>query len=198
MNNLKVAIVNYEGGNLYSMFNAIKSLVGEDSVKIISDSNDVDYDPTHIILPGVGSFNKSIEELKKKTEIYAFLQKNVLEQKKKFLGVCVGMQLLADCGYENIKSEGLGWIGGSVLGFSDILEDGYKVPHTGWNNISVIDKGSKLYDFSGLDFYFVHSYYFKVTQEKNILAESDYGVNFPAIIGDDNILACQFHPEKIW
>lgn len=184
----KVCILDYGSGNVASVFNLI-SYLGYDC-KI---SNKVDYieDSSHIILPGVGSYSKSIEKIKKNISI-EFLEKQILEKKKPFLGICVGMQILSTIGQEFEVCNGLNWINGTVKKM-----DNDKLPHIGWNNVK-IKKDSDL--FKNLsneeDFYFLHSYHFLPENQNVIVAETNYETFFCSVIECDNIFGVQFHPEK--
>ena len=148
-------------------------------------------DAKFIILPGVGSFQQGIANLKN-DGLYDFLTHEVMERKKPFLGICLGMQLIASKGTEPFESRGLGWIEGEVL---KIEATGKRVPHLGWNTIRAIQPSY----FDGvvdLDFYFIHSYHFKVADESSIAATVNYGTDLVACVQKDNIFATQFHPEK--
>ena len=188
MKNQKVCILDYGSGNVGSVFNLLKRL--NYNVKISNDSLDV-KNSSHLILPGVGSFGVSVEKVKSKISI-DILTEEVKIKKKPFLGICVGMQILADKGFEFGENKGLGWIKGSVTKLkADVL------PHIGWNNIE-IKKQSPI--FSNLknmnDFYFVNSYAFKVSDRNLIISETDYGDKFCSALQKDNIFGVQFHPEK--
>ena len=122
------------------------------------------------------------------------LEKSVVINKKPFLGICVGMQLLAEFGFENGKHEGLGWIKGSI---KKINVDNLKLPHMGWNNIRIVNNFYKMkFSEENKDFYFVHSYFFDCFDKANIIGLTNYGLNFPSIVGKENIYGVQFHPEK--
>jgi len=159
---------------------------------IISNTTHDIQSATHIILPGVGSFSATLEKIKSKIPLTA-LENEVIHKSKPFLGICVGMQLLADKGNENGEHNGLGWITGIV----EKLEiNNFSLPHIGWNNV-IPKKESQL--FQGLkdinDFYFVHSYVLK-TNDKHVLAETCYESNFCSAVQKENIYGVQFHPEK--
>ncbi len=188
--NKKVCILDYGSGNVKSVFNLVSSLV--DFVEISNDVKDI-TEATHLILPGVGSFGSSMEKIKNQIPL-DLLEKEVKENKKPFLGICVGMQVLADKGYEFGEFDGLGWISGEVkkLDSGDL-----PLPHIGWNNINIARDTSLLAGLdSEQDFYFVHSYVFEESDENDALAKTEYGENFTSIVNKDNIFGVQFHPEK--
>lgn len=189
MNN-KVCILNYGSGNVKSVFNILSNL--SDNVKISNQVEDI-RNSTHIVLPGVGAFGSSMEKIKKNIPLKE-LTHQVIENKKPFLGICVGMQVLADKGFEFGEHQGLGWISGTV----DKLDSGnLPLPHIGWNNINTINPNPLLQGLNdNQDFYFVHSYVFKNANNQNIVAQTDYGQSFSSIICQDNIYGVQFHPEK--
>jgi glutamine amidotransferase len=170
----RILVIDYGSGNLRSVVKAA----------------------SHIILPGVGAFADCSSGLLALPGMHEALSRAVLEEKRWFLGICVGMQLLADLGHEHGKHQGLGWIGGEVKPIPQNLS--LKIPHMGWNSLSFKDKENPL--FRGLgdqtDMYFVHSYYFSPTDRESILATTNYGVEIPAIIAKENITGVQFHPEK--
>ncbi len=186
-----VVIIDYGMGNLFSVSNALKFLNAD--VKISSDPEDL-KNADQIILPGVGSFPDGMKNLRALGLIEP-LKEEVLIKKKPFLGICLGMQLLASAGEENEGELGLGWISGKVRKFI-LDENKFRIPHIGWNDVS-IKKNDKLWDgIINPVFYFVHSYHF-VPENKNIIsAICDYGEEFVAAIKKDNIFGTQFHPEK--
>ena len=120
------------------------------------------------------------------------LNNYVINKKKPFFGICVGMQLLADNSLENGNHEGLGWIKGTI---KKLPSKKLKMPHMGWNSIEVLNKNMKIYP-KETDYYFVHSYYFNCKNKENILAKTNYGIDFPSIVNKENIYGLQFHPEK--
>ena len=121
------------------------------------------------------------------------LRSQVIVKKKPILGICVGMQLFSDMGFENGKHKGLGWISGNVI---KMPSNKKILPHMGWNEISRLSENPILNELEKEHFYFVHSYYFEVKNPNNIIAESDYGISFPVAVAKGNILGVQFHPEK--
>ncbi len=194
-----IVVVDYGMGNLFSVAKALEQL-GEEVV--ISNKEEDIKRAEKIVLPGVGSFAEGMKNLKK-LSLITVLKKEILENKKPFLGICLGMQLLAITGEEDGLNEGFGWIPFKVEKFkfnSDNQNNALRIPHMGWDNL--ILKESPL--FKGINpennFYFVHSYHLVPLSKKEgedlIAAECHYGYNFPAAIQKENIFATQFHPEK--
>ena len=191
---VKILIIDFGAGNIHSLVNALSRLVGRNNIKVAETKDDF-IGVSHIILPGVGAFDKAISNLTNQDWLIKKLEDCVLQQKIPFLGVCIGMQILADIGYENQETQGLGWVSGEVVPFSD---DSLIIPHMGWNNIDVIEGvvPQRLMQFNNKNFYFVHSYHYSCKYIGNIAAQVNYGDNFPAMIIKDNIWGVQFHPEK--
>ena len=193
----KITIIDYGLGNIVSAQQSFLKVAQEINMQaevVISNSpNDV-LESSHIVLPGQGAFKSCIDGLKSIGGMIDALEKSVLVNKKPFLGICVGMQLLADFGFENGKHQGLGWIKGSIKRIDvDIL----KLPHMGWNNIKIVNNFYQMkFSLENKDFYFVHSYFFECLDEKNIIGITNYGLDFPSIVGKENIYGVQFHPEK--
>ncbi len=187
-----IAIIDYGMGNLLSVQKAFEYL-GEEARLIANPA--LLEEATHVVLPGVGAFPGAVAALKEKGWI-APLEREVLGGGKPFLGICLGMQLLAEYGEENSRCQGLGWIRGHVKPFVFDSPE-LKVPHVGWNEISPRDDVQLL---KGLGkeatFYFVHSYHMVCKDENDIAATCEYGYTFPAAIQKGNIFATQFHPEK--
>lgn len=186
-----LAVIDYDAGNLKSVTNALEAL--QVSYCLTNNPKDLS-DASGIILPGVGAFGEGMENLQKRNFI-PVLDQEVMKKKKPYLGICLGLQFLAERGFEHGEHEGLGWIKGEVR----LLKTNHpsiKVPHMGWNNIN-IQKASPL--FEGLAeepvFYFVHSYAL-FPEEDITIATCDHGGEITAAIQKDNIYAVQFHPEK--
>ena len=198
-----VLIVDYGSGNIKSVYNSVKKTLNNYNMPIeVKVSNNLleIKNAYKIILPGVGSFNQCMDRINKTDDLVGTLNNEIITKKKPFLGICVGMQILADYGYENKKTKGLSWINGevkSLKNFTDHLQN-LKIPHMGWNNLSVNSKTiNLLHDITDKDqFYFVHSYFFDIKNKKNIICNTKYGIDIPAIINNDNIFGFQFHPEK--
>ena len=196
MEKSKIVIINYNSGNIRSVFNAISSIKTPNQEVLISQNPKDLKDATHIILPGVGAYKDCMRGL---LEVAGMVEeiKIQIKNKKPFLGICVGMQLLSDFGYEDGKSAGLGLILGEVKKINS--ENGsLKIPHIGWNELEIVKNHEILNGIKAGDHvYFVHSYLFETKDSKNVIAQVSYGVNkINAIIAKDNIIATQFHPEK--
>ena len=197
---MKTVIIDYGSGNLRS---AEKSTVRAASeaglnmdVSVTSSPDDV-LKADRIILPGVGAFADCMTGLTSLSGMREALEESVLKDAKPFLGICVGMQLLADAGLEHGRKEGLGWISGEVVEIDVSAEPQLKVPHMGWNDLIINSNHPVLNDINTGDHaYFVHSYHVNVSDTANVLAHVDYASKITAIIGRDNIVGTQFHPEK--
>lgn len=185
----RVCIVDYGSGNVRSVFNIFRDATAD--VRVSNDER-VMADATHLVLPGVGAFGEAMLKIDK-LGLAEPLRREALENGKPFLGICVGMQVLAEEGLEFGRHKGLGWLPGSVRALD---AKGERLPHIGWNDL-ISAKPSPLLD--GLppnpDFYFVHSYALD-TPAENVHARCRYGEDFPAVVGRDNIYGVQFHPEK--
>jgi glutamine amidotransferase len=182
------AIIDYGMGNVASVEKAL-TFLGIPS-KITRDQSDI-ASADFIILPGVGAFNQGMQNLRE-SGLIEVLNLEVMDKKKPFMGICLGMQLIADRGYEPSSCKGLGWIQGEVI---KIKEPGKSIPHLGWNEISAREK-SIMSKFDNKDFYFIHSYHFDVKDPSRIMATVNYGKDYVAVVQKDNIFATQFHPEK--
>lgn len=188
-NKYDVVVIDYKTGNVDSVIKAIKYF-GK-SVILSNDPRDI-INAGKLILPGQGSFDFGMEQLKN-LNLIDLIQKCVEIDRTPILGICLGMQLLADVGYENKKTNGLGFIQGEVKK----LETKLKLPHIGWNEVHFTQNSILFKELeNNKDFYFVHSYYFNCLNQENILAVSDYNFKFPSIIAKKNIYGFQFHPEK--
>ncbi len=175
-------------GNVASVQKALNFLKIEN---ILTHDHEQIKKSDQIILPGVGSFLQGMTNLKERG-LDTLLTEEVVVNKKQFLGICLGMQLLSEQGTEPINSKGLGWIKGTVEKFE---VSGLRVPHMGWNNITVL-KETFYKEVVDLDFYFVHSYHLVPEDKQVIAATVNYGGDVVASIQKDNIFATQFHPEK--
>ena len=180
-------------GNLRSVEKAFEK-VGCSA--IVTDNHELIKKADKIVLPGVGSFKDGMKHLEE-LGLIEVLNEEILVNKKPFLGICLGMQLIAKRSYENGKTNGLGWIDAEVIKFDFTQrEKVLKVPHVGWNDVTYKNKNIL---FDGVsdksDFYFVHSYYFS-TQEDVVSSLTDYGLDFVSSVQKENIFAFQFHPEK--
>lgn len=186
----KICILDYGVGNIFSLKNILK----KNNINFIVSRKKKDIlNATHLILPGVGSFNVAIKKLSESIPL-DFLNNEVVNKKKPILGICVGMQIIATNGHENTFANGLGWIRGSV---KIINSKNLSLPHVGWNNLLLFKKKSAILNgIENKDFYFLNSYYFNVMNKKNVVAYSSYGIKFPSVIQKNNIVGVQFHPEK--
>lgn len=188
-----IAIINYGVGNIKAFVNIFRML--DISVKVADNVRDLES-VDKIILPGVGAFDHAMDKLNS-SGMRERIDELVLVKKVPVLGVCVGMQMLANKSDEGL-SPGLGWIDADVRKF-DVSKIKYKtnLPHMGWNDINIVGNNSL---FIGLKenpkFYFLHSYYFHCNNEADIIATSDYGVEFTCAANHENIFGVQFHPEK--
>ena len=194
---LSIAIIDYGLGNIQSAKKSIEKVILDNNVKgdvyFASDFKLLEKS-THIILPGQGAFESCVKGLKNLEGMLDELNKQIIYKKKPILGICVGMQLLANRSFENGINEGLGWIEGSI---EKVPNGKLSLPHMGWNDLTKQSSHKVLDNINNDDhFYFVHSYYFKTINNENIIATANYGINFPAIVAKENILGVQFHPEK--
>ena len=187
-----IGVLDYGMGNLSSVTNALDYL-GIDN-QVIRHKEEFSA-IGKLVIPGVGAYAKAMENIHQKQYFDAI--KRFSQTGKPILGICLGMQLLSVIGKEPYHTEGLGLVDGEVITFPDNL--GIRVPHVGWNGISIINEhpildGVKM----KADFYFVHSYYFGGVSSNNIVAITNYGLNFPSIVCNDskNVVGIQFHPEK--
>lgn len=187
-----VAIINCGIGNVQSLYNAVKRV--SENAEIITDPNSIlvsKFD--RIILPGVGAVGRYLNKLRE-AGFERALKKKVVDERTPFLGICVGMQILATSCFEFGTHEAFNLIPGSVRKFPQ-NDTNFKIPHIGWNQIKIIQKDSALKDLNDEDFYFVHSYHYEC-EPNYIIASTEYGGQFPSIIGLGNVFGVQFHPEK--
>ena len=184
-----IGIIDYNMGNLQSVKNSCEFL-GAETI-IIKNTNDFEK-CSRLILPGVGSFREGMHQLDV-LGLAAPLKKAAFEDKKPLLGICLGMQLLAEEGTEGGETQGLGLIPGRVERFE---EKDLRIPHMGWNNIKSVQENPLVSDSMNVDYYFVHSYYFNAKSQEYVIATCDYGFSFPCIVGKDSVWGVQFHPEK--
>ena len=188
-----VGLIDGQSGNIGSIKKAIRDIIKNKPyrLKIINSSFNIEnFD--RIILPGQGAYATLMSNLKK-LNIYKSLKK-YFEINSPYLGICVGMQILSDTGFEDKITEGFGVIPGQIKRFKNKK---LIIPHMGWNNINVKKKNSLIdRSLDRKDFYFVHSYFFENISALNVLAVTKYGKNFPSIVSKGNIYGVQFHPEK--
>ncbi len=186
---MSLALIDYGAGNLHSVHNALKAAGAEDVV--VTADPDVVARADRIVLPGVGAFAHCFEALSAIDGMIEAMERRVRGEGIPFLGICVGMQLLADAGVEHGTTTGLGWIGGTVRAITPSLD--IKIPHMGWNDVkpstdaSLIESGEA---------YFLHGYHFDAADKADVLATTDHGGPLVAAVGRDNIIGVQFHPEK--
>ncbi len=186
---MSLALIDYGAGNLHSVHNALKA-AGAGDVHVTADP-DVVAKADRIVLPGVGAFAHCMEALSAIDGMVAAMEQRVRVEGIPFLGICVGMQLLADAGVEHKTTRGLGWIGGTVRAIAPAAD--LKIPHMGWNDV-VPTQGAPLIEAG--EAYFLHSYHFDATDDADVLATTDHGGTLVAAVGRDNIMGVQFHPEK--
>ena len=192
---MKIALIDYGSGNLQSAYKALElssKFNKKNKVFIATKSKDL-LQADKIVLPGVGTFSDCMKGIKSISGMIDTLNKEVLIRKKPFLGICVGMQLLATEGTEKGNHKGLNWIKGKVIKIKK--KNKIKIPHMGWNTVKTIINHPVI-KRKKFDSYFVHSYNFICKNKKNILAVCDYKQNITAIVGSENIIGTQFHPEK--
>jgi len=193
---MKITIVDYNSGNISSVRNSFKE-VAKDKVNIeVTADLDKIKSSDKIVLPGQGSFKSCLDALSKINGLKDALSEFAINNKKPLLGICVGLQMFADIGYEETETKGLGWISGKVSKI-DNQNGKYKLPHIGWNQINIV-KDSKLFRDveNNSHMYFVHSYEFVPKDKKVISATTDYSSNIVCSVENENIFGTQFHPEK--
>ena len=192
------AIIDYESGNLHSAEKAFQRMAAEvDAGEVVVTSDaDVVARADRLVLPGDGAFPACAAELRGHKGIYDAMVEAVEDKGRPFLGICVGMQLMATTGHEYEKTPGLGWVAGDVERITP-KDKALKVPHMGWNDL-VIEQPHPVLDGvqTGDHTYFVHSYQFHVAKPEERIAHVNYGGDVTAIIGKDTMLGMQFHPEK--
>ena len=202
---MNLIIIDYGSGNLKSVENAFLNSINENNlrcnVKVTNDLKSI-IDADYLVLPGVGSFPDCKKGLEKRVGLIDVLYEQVIHKKKNFLGICVGMQLMFDYSLEKKITTGFGWLNGN---FNKIKTDGldylgrkFKIPHMGWNSLKLENTNHPiLKNISENDqYYFVHSYYLQESEKDKVIANTDYCHQIPAIVGKENYLGVQFHPEK--
>jgi glutamine amidotransferase len=193
---MNVTIVDYKSGNISSVINSFKEVAkSKVNIKVTSDLDEI-KSSDKLVLPGQGSFKSCIDGLKNISGMIDVLNEFVINNKKPLFGICVGLQMFANIGYEEKETEGLGWIPGKVSKI-DNQKGKYKLPHIGWNQINIL-KNSKI--LKGVEknshMYFVHSYEF-IPEDKNVIsATTNYSSNIVCSVEKENIFGTQFHPEK--
>lgn len=212
----KIIIIDYGSGNLRSAAKAFEHVIAEDSVDaevIISDKAEDVLAADRVVLPGQGAFVDCMENLQNTTGMIEALEQRVLKDGKPFLGICVGMQLLATRGLEHGMTAGLDWVPGQVVPFD--IDQEFKIPQMGWNSLVMPNSGAQdnrhpllksmpnsvqgsieSLDDESIHYYFVHSFVFECDYNHHVLGLTDYGGLYASIVGRDNIVGVQFHPEK--
>ena len=193
---MNITIVDYKSGNTSSVINSFHE-VAKDKVKIdiTSDINKI-KSSDKVVLPGQGSFKSCVDGLNNINGLVETLNEFAINNKKPLLGICVGLQMFADIGYEEIETKGLGWISGKVSKI-DNQNGKYKLPHIGWNQINIVKENTIFKNIeNNSHMYFVHSYEF-IPNDKNVIsATTDYSSNIVCAVEKENIFGTQFHPEK--
>jgi len=193
---MNLTIVDYKSGNISSVINSFEE-VAKDKVKIevTSDLNKI-KSSDKVVLPGQGSFKRCVDGLNNINGLVDTLNEFAITNKKPLLGICVGLQMFADVGYEETETKGLGWISGKVAKI-DNKNGKYKLPHIGWNQINIIKDSKILKDIkNNSHMYFVHSYEF-IPNDKNLVSSTTtYSSNIVCSVERENIFGTQFHPEK--
>ena len=193
---MNVAIIDYNSGNISSVINSLKEVAKEKvNIELTKDLKKI-LSSDKIMLPGQGSFKSCIEALKKIDGLIDVLNEFVTIKKKPIFGICVGLQMFADVGFEEIETKGLGWIPGKVTKI-DNKNGKFKLPHIGWNQINIV-KDSKIFKDieNNSHMYFVHSFEFIPDDKNVIVATTDYSSNIVCSVEKENIFGTQFHPEK--
>jgi len=199
---MSVAIVDYGSGNLHSAAKAFERAAresGHDQPIVVTSDPATVVRADRVVLPGVGAFADCRRGLDGISGMIEALEQNVRKNGKPFFGICVGMQLMAERGREYQVTPGLGWIAGEVDRIAP-SDPNLKIPHMGWNTLNMLRAHPLLEDIplgpDGLHAYFVHSYQLKTAQTGDLVAQADYGGPLTAIVGRDNMVGTQFHPEK--
>ena len=193
---MNVTIVDYNSGNISSVINSFKEVAKHKvNIEVTSDLSKIKLSDK-VVLPGQGSFKSCVDALNSINGLVDTLNEIVINSKKPLLGICVGLQMFADIGYEETETKGLGWISGKVSKINN-QNNKYKLPHIGWNEINIL-KGSKIFKDieNNSHMYFVHSYEFVPNDKSVTAATTDYSSNIVCAVEKENIFGTQFHPEK--
>ena len=193
---MNVTIVDYNSGNISSVINSFQEVAKDKvNIKVTSDLNKIKLSDK-LVLPGQGSFKSCIEALNDIQGLVETLNEFAVTNKKPLIGICVGLQMFADVGYEEIETKGLGWISGTVSKI-DNQNGAYKLPHIGWNQINIVKDSRIFKDIeNNSHMYFVHSYEFIPENKDIISATTDYSSKIVCSVEKENIFGTQFHPEK--
>ena len=197
---MKLAVVDYGSGNLRSAAKALERAASEAGLQAeveVTPAPEAVRTADRIVLPGVGAFGDCRRGLAALDGMIEALEESVIGAGRPFLGICVGMQLMATRGLEHGSHPGLGWVAGEVVAI-DRADQGLKIPHMGWNELKIVNSGHPVLQGlgDGTHVYFVHSYMFRAENRGAVWAEVDYGGPVTAVIGRDNMIGTQFHPEK--
>ena len=193
---MNVTIVDYNSGNISSVINSFKEVAKDKiNIAVTSDLNKIKFSDK-VVLPGQGSFKSCVDALNDIEGLVDTLNEFTINNKKPLLGICVGLQMFADIGYEETETKGLGWISGKVSKI-DNQNGKFKLPHIGWNQIDIIKESKIFKDIeNNSHMYFVHSYEF-VPEDKDVIsATAEYSSNIVCSVEKENIFGTQFHPEK--
>ena len=191
---MNLVIIDYGSGNLRSASKAVERVKNPDSTVYVTKDPEIVAKADHLILPGVGAFPDCKRGITTLPGMIEAIRENVLSRGRPFLGICVGMQLMAAVGHEHGTTEGFGWLPGEVKR----IDTNLKIPHMGWNELTIKFPNHPVLKNveQGAFFYFVHSFQMTLQEEKFLIATTDYGGPITAIVGRDNIIGTQFHPEK--
>ena len=193
---MNVTIVDYNSGNISSVINSFNEVAKDKvNIEVTSELHKI-KSSDKLVLPGQGSFKSCVEALNNINGLVDTLNEFAINNKKPLLGICVGLQMFADIGYEEIETKGLGWISGKVSKI-DNQNGKIKLPHIGWNQINIL-KDSKIFKNieNNSHMYFVHSYEFNPKDKTVISSTTDYSSNIVCSVEKENIFGTQFHPEK--
>ena len=191
---MNLVIIDYGSGNLRSASKAVERVKNCGSTVCVTKEPDVVARADYLILPGVGAFPDCKKGITALPGMIDAIAENVVSRGRPFMGICVGMQLMSAVGYEHEITSGFGWLPGEVIK----IETELKLPHMGWNELSIKSLGHPVFKNvdQGAFFYFVHSFHMQLEEEKFVLATTDYGDSIAAVVGKDNMIGTQFHPEK--
>lgn len=193
---MNVTIVDYQSGNISSVINSFTEVAkGKVNLEVTADLNKI-KSSDKIVLPGQGSFKSCVDSLNSINGLVEALNEFAITNKKPLLGICVGLQMFADVGFEEIETKGLGWISGKVSKI-DNQSGKFKLPHIGWNEIEIVKQSKIFKDIENKShMYFVHSYEFIPEDKSVISATTDYSSKIVCSVERDNLFGTQFHPEK--
>ena len=193
---MNVTIVDYQSGNISSVINSFTEVAkGKVNLEVTADLNKI-KSSDKIVLPGQGSFKSCVDSLNSINGLAEALNEFAITKKKPLLGICVGLQMFADVGFEEIETKGLGWISGKVSKI-DNQSGKFKLPHIGWNEIEIVKQSKIFKDIENKShMYFVHSYEFIPNDKSVISATTDYSSKIVCSVERDNLFGTQFHPEK--